>query len=347
MSECEAERRYRLMATPLVSVIVLAYNSEKNISHALESILRQDFEYPYEVLVGNDASQDGTADIIAAYRDRYPDIIVFVDRATNVGAAYNAYDLLMRSRGKYLAFCEGDDFWLDPRKLRKQVGFLEDHPEFIGCAHKCLLVDENEKPCRNQGLPWVKYKDRFTLKDFSGGRFLPGQTASIVKRNIFLNSEEDWSVLYTGNKNISDRIANLIYLLHGDFHCMDDIMSAYRCINRHKGENLTSLLFRDNPFKCPDELLMTEQMENYALEKFGKDLRFSRKRADILRDSLIELLRYPDAEHVRFLIYMIRASTLSEWLVMPLSLVEKIANKLKGGEATWSIFMFCRSKRVK
>ena len=307
----------------MVSVIMLAYNCEEHITQAIESVAAQEVDFPYEILIGNDASTDATAQRIREAAQRHPQILP-VDRETNTGAAYNAYDLLMRSRGKYLAFCEGDDYWIDPHKLQRQVRFLESHPEYIGCAHRCLLVDDAGAPLRRQKLPWVKARRRFTFRDFSGGRFLPGQTATVVKRNLFRDSDEDWSILYSSNRNISDRISNALYLLRGDFYCSPEVLTAYRKRSFHSGKNLTSVAFKDNANKCEDELQMNEAMERYASDYLGKPVRFSRKRADILLDAFLEAARYRDEEHRAFLRRFLRSSRLAEFLLLPASAAGKL-----------------------
>ena len=314
----------------MVSVIMLTYNQEAHVRQALDSVLSQETAFPFEVLVGDDGSTDGTPALIQAVADAHPDRVRFIRRRENVGAAYNAYDLLMRSRGRYLAFCEGDDYWTDPAKLARQVSFLEAHPEFIGCAHRCLLVDEDGRPLARQRLSWVKTRPRFSFSDFQGGKYLPGQTATIVKRNIFLDRGRgrDWSVLYAANRNVSDRMTTAVYLLEGDFACLDETMSAYRQTTRHGGENVTSRQFKDNEDKCRDELAMTRTLEEYASAALGRAIRFSRKRSDILLDALIGFLRRRDGKSRGDVRLLSRETTAGEKLLLFPAAVEKLKNKL-------------------
>ena len=125
-----------------VSVIVVTYNHEKYIAKAINSILAQETDFKYEILIGDDASTDSTADIVMQYASQNPDIIKAVCREKNVGATKNAYSLLKSAKGKYLATLEGDDMWTDVNKLKLQVDFLEDNPQFIACAHKFYFADE-------------------------------------------------------------------------------------------------------------------------------------------------------------------------------------------------------------
>ena len=100
-------------SAPMVSVIVVTYNHEKYIAKALDSILKQKTKFLFEILVGDDASTDSTTQIVLDYQKKYPSIVRVVLHDKNVGAARNSYDTMKLSRGKYLASCEGDDFWTD------------------------------------------------------------------------------------------------------------------------------------------------------------------------------------------------------------------------------------------
>ena len=122
-----------------VTVICLAYNHEAYIRDALEGFVRQRTDFPFEVLVHDDASTDGTAGIIREYAERYPDIIRPVFAAENRhsrGVCIPREILFPLVRGRYVAICEGDDYWTDPYKLSRQVAALEAHPELDICAHR-------------------------------------------------------------------------------------------------------------------------------------------------------------------------------------------------------------------
>ena len=121
-----------------VSVICLAYNHEAWIRNALEGFVSQQAPFRFEVLVHDDASTDGTADIIREYQARYPELIFPVFQTENQysrGVPVSLRFLAPRIRGRYVALCEGDDFWRDPHKLAKQVAALEAHPEVDICGH--------------------------------------------------------------------------------------------------------------------------------------------------------------------------------------------------------------------
>ena len=138
-----------------VTVICLAYNHEAYIRDALEGFVKQQMDFPFEVLVHDDASTDGTAAIIREYAERYPDIIrpVYESENRHSKGVRIAMDVLLPLvRGRYVALCEGDDYWTDPHKLSRQVAAMEAHPELDICAHRTLKM-RNGKPRGHVG-PW-------------------------------------------------------------------------------------------------------------------------------------------------------------------------------------------------
>jgi len=130
----------------LVSICTITYNHAKFIRQALDGFLMQETNFPFEVLIHDDASTDGTADIIREYAEKYPDIIKPIFQKENqyskgvqISLTYN----FPRVKGKYVALCEGDDYWTDPRKLQTQVDFLEANPEFSMCFHPVTVRYED------------------------------------------------------------------------------------------------------------------------------------------------------------------------------------------------------------
>ena len=119
---------------PLVSIRTSTYNHEKYIRQCIEGILMQKTTFPFEYIIGEDCSTDGTMAIVKEYAQKYPDVIRVVTDDVNVGMRANGLRCIERCRGKYMAICEGDDWWTDPYKLQKQVDFLESHPDYVMCS---------------------------------------------------------------------------------------------------------------------------------------------------------------------------------------------------------------------
>ena len=116
------------MTDKVISVVVVTYNQEATIARTLDSILAQDIDVPYEIVVGDDASTDGTRAVLADYRSRYPDIIRLRLLPVNRGVRENYVTCLLDCKGRYIADCAGDDFWTDPTRLRRQYMLLECDP---------------------------------------------------------------------------------------------------------------------------------------------------------------------------------------------------------------------------
>jgi len=231
---------------PLVSICVITYNHEKYIRQCLDGIFMQKVDFTYEVLVHDDASPDGTADIIREYEAKYPDIIKPIYQTENQYSKDRSIISRLqygRAKGKYIAQCEGDDYWTDPGKLQMQVDFLEAHPEYVETGHNISVINE-------WGLipnhPDSHRPERvYTLNDIKQGKIWMVATASAVYRNIFLTIDERLKELYYTCPATGDLKISLILSQYGDCYVFARKMSVYRHITtygtsfntRAKGKN--------------------------------------------------------------------------------------------------------------
>lgn len=117
-----------------VSICLITYNQENIISEVLDYILKQKTNFKYELVIGEDCSQDATRDICKEYKKSFPDTIQLLLNEQNMGLIDNFCSTVSHCSGKYIAICAGDDFWIDPLKLQKQVDFLENNPEYSMCS---------------------------------------------------------------------------------------------------------------------------------------------------------------------------------------------------------------------
>lgn len=146
---------------PLVSICCITYNHEPYIVQTLDGFLMQKTSFPFEILIHDDASTDRTADIIREYEKKFPKIIKPIYQKENQYSKGNR-DILAsfvypRAKGKYIALCEGDDYWIDENKLQMQVNFLENNPEYGMCYTNFNLVSEKSKNIKQKALDTKKW----------------------------------------------------------------------------------------------------------------------------------------------------------------------------------------------
>jgi glycosyltransferase involved in cell wall biosynthesis len=175
---------------PMVSICTLAYNHEKYVVDAIESFLNQEVNFKIEILIHDDASEDNTAEIISKYRCEYPHLIKTLIQTKNqysqgVDPEWNF--LIPMAKGKYIALCEGDDYWTDPLKLQKQVDFLESHPDYSVCVGGYTSYMETEK---SMGSTHITSMDNDTDEGFTFSleemkhAWLTKLLTSVVRRDI-------------------------------------------------------------------------------------------------------------------------------------------------------------------
>ncbi len=119
----------KILKTPVVSVVMLVYNHAAYLSEALNSILTQKTNFAFELVIGEDCSTDNSREILDSWQKKYPNIIRIISSSENVGMVENFCRVFTRCKGKYIAFCEGDDYWCDPEKLQRQVDVFENDPK--------------------------------------------------------------------------------------------------------------------------------------------------------------------------------------------------------------------------
>jgi glycosyltransferase involved in cell wall biosynthesis len=127
----------------MVSICCITYNQEKFIAEALDGFLMQETNFNYEIIIGDDCSTDATRTIIEEYSKKYPGKIHLLTNNQNEGAVKNLLKTLGAANGKYIAMCDGDDYWTNSQKLQNQVDFMEIHSDSSICCHYSRVIDEN------------------------------------------------------------------------------------------------------------------------------------------------------------------------------------------------------------
>jgi glycosyltransferase involved in cell wall biosynthesis len=202
-----------------LSICCITYNHEKFIAQALDGFLIQKTNFDYEIVIGEDCSTDKTLEIIKNYQQEYPNRIKLLANKTNIGMIPNFVQTMEVCTGKYIALCEGDDYWNDPYKLQKQVDFLEANPDYVICFHPVVIENlvYNKKEFSSNQL-----KSDSTFFDLARQNYLP--TPSTVFRN---NISSDLIELI--NKcPIGDYPLFLYLAKAGNIHFINEHMAVYR-----------------------------------------------------------------------------------------------------------------------
>lgn len=220
------------MTAPMVSVICITYNHELYIEEALQGMVNQKTDFDYEIIVHDDASTDGTADIVRRYQQKYPDKVKPIFQQENQrskGVVIMNRIFTDVAKGKYIALCEGDDYWIDDYKLQKQIDYMETHPGCTLCFHDVkrrnmrtgLIIDTwhwNMKVYqiyRGEGI----YSGEETIKL----KAVP--TASMLFRRKDMPYPED---LRSDKAGMGDTIITMYLGTKGYSYCMQDTMAVYR-----------------------------------------------------------------------------------------------------------------------
>ncbi len=216
-----------MKAVPLVSISCITYNHEAYIRQCLDGFLMQQTDFAYEILIHDDASTDRTIEIIREYEAKYPDIIKPMCQTENQYSkgvrGINIRFNFSRAKGKYIAMCEGDDYWVDPLKLQKQIDFLEKNPDYtFSMGRVDHLIEKTGKIVRvKEKYANPEKKETYVLRDYLKGIF--SQTSSFVFRNESLHFP-DWAFqAFAGDQT-------LVIVATGDgkikYH--KDLFSIYR-----------------------------------------------------------------------------------------------------------------------
>lgn len=219
---------------PLVSICCLAYNQEQYIEKTLEGFVTQKTNFPFEVLVHDDASKDRTSEIIMEYASKYPFIKPIIQKENQYSKNVSVQKTFNypRALGKYIAYCEGDDYWNDSNKLQKQVDILEKDESLSICLHKTLKITKEGNSMNEYFPPFEMSSQTFTLEDYLRSELKEGnwtyQLSSFMIRKDVIDLLVSGNVLFTKAFNVGDFPLIVLALTEGNGYYIDEEMSHYR-----------------------------------------------------------------------------------------------------------------------
>jgi acetyltransferase-like isoleucine patch superfamily enzyme len=209
---------------PLLSVCLITYNHVNFIEQAIEGVLMQRVNFPWELIVADDFSTDGTRDILLEYQKKYPNFIKLILQDKNVGPAKNWMDLISEPKTKYIAYFEGDDYWLDPNKLQLQFDFLERNEDFTICCTNAIHINKSSdyieditKTLVNPLLP----SRIIEKKELASENCILSLT--VMYRNI-IKDHPKWLL----DIPLGDWTMNLLYSDFGKIKYFNDVTAVYR-----------------------------------------------------------------------------------------------------------------------
>lgn len=204
---------------PKVSVIMVAYNQEQYIDEAIRGVILQKVSFPIELIIGDDCSTDSTAERCRRWQEKYPEIIRILPREKNVGLQRNYIDAFNHCRGQYIAICEGDDYWCDRSKLRRQVEYMDANEGCTVCFHRVVnyFVDTHTMSLSNGGQ-----KCDTTIADLSRSNYITN--LSVMYRRGVFGDLPDWLV----NVPVPDYTYHMLHASKGAIHYIDRPMAVYR-----------------------------------------------------------------------------------------------------------------------
>ncbi len=211
---------------PLVSIWCMTYNQVEYIRDAIEGFLMQETDFPYEVVIHDDASTDGTTEILKEYEAKYPKLIKVIYQKENTFNNPNRKDMINAIKkenlhGKYVAYCEGDDYWTDIHKLQKQVQYMEEHEACTMITHNAILCDceKQENRILNEKVP----KGKVGMKELIYQRPVLLPTASVMIRTEYMYLQGFFKECSVGDYPLKLYVASKGYIYY-----MDEVMSVYR-----------------------------------------------------------------------------------------------------------------------
>lgn len=280
------------MERPLVSVALITYNHEKFIRTAIESILMQKVNFDYELIIADDASTDGTSQIVFEYYKKYSQIIKVLPSTVNLGMCKNVLRLWKACQGKYIAFLEGDDFWSYDLKLQKQVDYLEMHTRAMATAHNVLCIDENGEKLPDEMIDFPLQKEHKYGKQDARECLQFGHMSSLVFRNFCdILTPEQWRLYNLSTLNGDFKIGLTLGML-GYIYYFEDTWSCRRKV--FTGTSWTAMTYNKNltKFICANYF----KAQQYLQIAFGENIDISHHLKALIKENVIRVLLNRDAE---------------------------------------------------
>ena len=271
------------MKNPLVSVIMITYGHEKYIQKAIEGVFLQKTNFPVELIIANDCSPDNTDELVKEIIKKSPSNIEvkYTKHEINKGMNPNFTWAYQQAQGKYVAICDGDDYWTDENKLQKQIDILEQNSDYSISCHNIFLLNGDTL---SSDSPYDKEntQDTYTLEDLACRNIVP--TLSSVFRNLKINRFPDWF----SSSPLGDYPLMLWVAQMGKIKYFNDKMAVYR---QNTGVWSGKKINYENSFMMFDGLIehfkdnptVKKNLKDHK-DKYIKAMLYSKSFSEVIRD---------------------------------------------------------------
>lgn len=252
------------MSEPLVSVHMITYNHEKYLAQAMEGAISQKTNFPFEIIIGEDCSTDRTRDIVSSYYKKYPQLISVITSDKNIGAIKNSSRITNACKGKYIAYCDSDDYWHTPYKLQEQVGFLESHLDY-GLVHSDFdfLYQKKNKIIKSYNRTnKIIIPEGNIFEDLLNPNYYLIRTVTVCLRRQLLINYFDYNVAETRGWLLSDLPLWLEIARHSKIGYIAESLATYRLLEE-------SLSNTRNAKKRYQLHLSVADIREYYAKKYG------------------------------------------------------------------------------
>lgn len=246
------------MSEIVLSVCVRSYNQKEYLRMAIDSILSQITNFEFEIIVSDDASSDGTVNLLLEYQEAYPDKVRLLLSEINIGGPENLKRVIEASKAKYVTCLDGDDFYTDEYKLQKQVDFLEAHSEYAACFHNTWYADERGRLCGLFNRP--DFHVVHDAREFIRERWFVPIHSAVIRRE-YIEFPEWYNTVMN-----DDYVVHLLVVRHGAYYYLPDVMVAYR----HHGNN-TSRAYHDQIMTDTQLCTILENMKPLYPAEYAPD----------------------------------------------------------------------------
>lgn len=271
-----------------VSICCITFNHEPYIRQCLDGFLMQQCDFEYEILIHDDASTDGSPDIIKEYESKYPNVIKPIYRTSNLYSqgvrTINRFNF-ERASGEYIALCEGDDYWTDPYKLQRQVELLENNPDIVFCSHNVNRVNaDNDLIQKSEGERAIAYYQPNEIIH----NFFP--TLSLVFRNVDLGYTENLRNAFNG-----DAVLTSLLSLHGGAAHAGFVGANYRVHKKGVFSRNTYLVNLKKSIETRKMLIGSSKFPEDIVAEIRKDIKRRKYKATkycVKRFKFLTLLKF-------------------------------------------------------